>query len=268
MAAVFSVRSRARTLSARSRSERACPALVNVDLAGATEFVSMPTALDGIGFDHPPGRTQRSPLWTAPNSGSATRHSSDRGADLHPSRCCSYMTTTLGGASRPIRSLDPGFLRCGYDPAARSAHDGSASNGWYGIQGDIAGWAGKATTVSRPVGHVSLRSRFSYDRYDRIRSQNICRGSTWRLMPRPGGQQPSSIFAVCSQGSTRATRGCKLAVYKVLEEKLKPDALWIDAGWYPKKTVDRQDLLGAWQPDSLARRRRAQGCAGYMRSGA
>ncbi|MCX7428651.1 MAG: alpha-galactosidase [Planctomycetia bacterium] len=88
---------------------------------------------------------------------------------------------------------------------------------------------------------------------DRIRSQNVWR--RWMLahnLPRPGGKLPPSHLAACSSHQfgemiNADSASQKLFVDRYLEEGLKLDYWWMDAGWYicdgswPK--------VGTWEVD-------------------
>ena len=86
---------------------------------------------------------------------------------------------------------------------------------------------------------------------DRTHAQNIWR--RWMVahnVPRPSGKLPSPMTA----GHFPALEGANekdllLFINRYLEEGLKPDYWWVDAGWYPNKGKDWQDLLGTWEVD-------------------
>jgi alpha-galactosidase len=89
---------------------------------------------------------------------------------------------------------------------------------------------------------------------DRIRSQNLWR--RWMLahnLPRPGGKLPPVQLAACSShqfgemiGANTASQ--KLFIDRYLEEGLKLDYWWMDAGWYWNKTG--WPNTGTWEVDT------------------
>ena len=89
---------------------------------------------------------------------------------------------------------------------------------------------------------------------DRIRSQNIWR--RWMLahnLPRPGGKLPPFQMAACSSHQfgemiNANTENQKLFVDRYLEERLKLDYWWMDAGWYVNKTG--WPNTGTWEVDT------------------
>lgn len=89
---------------------------------------------------------------------------------------------------------------------------------------------------------------------DRLRSQNIWR--RWMLahnLPRPGGKLPTAALAACSSHQfvemcNANTENQKLFVDRYLEEGLKLDYWWMDAGWYPCDTVG-WPKVGTWEVD-------------------
>ena len=89
---------------------------------------------------------------------------------------------------------------------------------------------------------------------DRIRSQNIWR--RWMLahnLPRPGGKLPPFQMAACSSHQfgemiNANTENQKLFVDRYLEERLKLDYWWMDAGWYVNQTG--WPNTGTWEVDT------------------
>jgi alpha-galactosidase len=89
---------------------------------------------------------------------------------------------------------------------------------------------------------------------DRIRSQNLWR--RWMLahnLPRPGGKLPPVELAACSSHQfgemiNANTVNQKLFVDRYLEEGLKLDYWWMDAGWYWNKTG--WPHVGTWEVDT------------------
>ncbi len=89
---------------------------------------------------------------------------------------------------------------------------------------------------------------------DRIRSQNIWR--RWMLahnLPRPGGKLPPVEMAACSSHQFGEmihanTENQELFIRRYLEEKLKLDYWWMDAGWYWNKTG--WPNTGTWEVDT------------------
>ncbi len=91
-------------------------------------------------------------------------------------------------------------------------------------------------------------------RGDRVRSQNLWR--RWMLahnLPRPGGRLPEPILPVyCAQVGTEMAAETeetqKAGMERYVEEGIKLDYWWMDAGWYP---CDGQwSKTGTWEPDS------------------
>lgn len=88
---------------------------------------------------------------------------------------------------------------------------------------------------------------------DWIRAQNIWR--RWMLahnLPRPGGQLPKPSFTPCSSHQyaemTQADEASqKLFIDRYIEEGLKPDYWWMDAGWY--KCDGQWPKTGTWEVD-------------------
>lgn len=89
---------------------------------------------------------------------------------------------------------------------------------------------------------------------DRIRAQNVWR--RWMIahnLPRPGGKLPEPILAAYSGGAYeemyRATEETQLTWFnRYLEEKIKLDYWWMDAGWYPCDPVG-WPKVGTWEVD-------------------
>ena len=89
---------------------------------------------------------------------------------------------------------------------------------------------------------------------DRIRSQNIWR--RWMLahsMPKPGGKLPPVELAACSSHQfgemiNANTESQKLFIDRYLEEGLKLDYWWMDAGWYWNKSG--WPNVGTWEVDT------------------
>lgn len=90
---------------------------------------------------------------------------------------------------------------------------------------------------------------------DRTTSQNMWR--RWMIahnVPRQRGVLPKSILEAASSSffaemvhADDASQ--KLFISRYLEEGIKLDYWWMDAGWYPNKGHDWQDLLGTWEVD-------------------
>ena len=89
---------------------------------------------------------------------------------------------------------------------------------------------------------------------DRVRSQNVWR--RWMLahnLPRPGGKLPPVQLAACSSHQfgemiQADTKSQKLFIDRYLEEGLKLDYWWMDAGWYWYKTG--WGNTGTWEVDT------------------
>ena len=89
---------------------------------------------------------------------------------------------------------------------------------------------------------------------DRVRSQNVWR--RWMLahnLPRPGGKLPPVQLAACSSHQfgemiQADTKSQKLFIDRYLEEGLKLDYWWMDAGWYWNKTG--WGNTGTWEVDT------------------
>jgi len=90
-------------------------------------------------------------------------------------------------------------------------------------------------------------------RGDRVRSQNIWR--RWMMahgMPKPGGELPPPQFVASSSRAYEEMIGANEAnqimhIDRYLEEKLKIDYWWMDAGWYVQQHGWPQ--VGTWQID-------------------
>jgi alpha-galactosidase len=88
---------------------------------------------------------------------------------------------------------------------------------------------------------------------DWIRSQNLWR--RWMIahnLPRPGGQLPQPIFTPCSSHQyaemTKADEASqKMFIDRYIEEGMKPDYWWMDAGWY--KCDGNWPKTGTWEVD-------------------
>ena len=89
---------------------------------------------------------------------------------------------------------------------------------------------------------------------DWIRSQNIWR--RWMIahnMPRPGGKLPAPMLLAYSGGAYqemyKATEETQLMWFnRYLEEKIKLDYWWMDAGWYQCDPVG-WPKVGTWEVD-------------------
>jgi alpha-galactosidase len=90
-------------------------------------------------------------------------------------------------------------------------------------------------------------------RGDWIRAQNIWR--RWMVahnVPRPGGNLPTPFFCPCSSHQyaemTQADEASqKMFIDRYIEEGLKPDYWWMDAGWY--KCDGSWPKTGTWEVD-------------------
>ena len=88
-----------------------------------------------------------------------------------------------------------------------------------------------------------------------VRSQNMWR--SWMLkhnLPRPGGKLPPVELAACSSHQfgemcNANTESQKFFVDRYLEEGLKLDYWWMDAGWYPCDPVG-WPKTGTWEVDT------------------
>ncbi len=92
---------------------------------------------------------------------------------------------------------------------------------------------------------------------DWLKGQNIWRRWMWaHNLPRPNGEmlQPFTA-AFCGYyfpDLTITANGEKQAIDRYAEERLLPDAWWVDAGWYKKTDPDGNDswtITGTWEPD-------------------
>lgn len=89
---------------------------------------------------------------------------------------------------------------------------------------------------------------------DRVRAQNVWR--RWMLahnLPRPGGKLPPIQIAACSSHQfgemiNADSESQKLFIDRYLEEGLKLDYWWMDAGWYWNK--DGWGNTGTWEVDT------------------
>jgi len=89
---------------------------------------------------------------------------------------------------------------------------------------------------------------------DRVRSQNVWR--RWMLahnLPRPGGKLPPVQMAACSSHQFGEmihadSESQKFFIDRYLEEGLKLDYWWMDAGWYWNKTG--WPNVGTWEVDT------------------
>ncbi|MDP4268562.1 MAG: alpha-galactosidase [Bacteroidota bacterium] len=73
-------------------------------------------------------------------------------------------------------------------------------------------------------------------------------------LPRPGGKLPEPILEAASSAyfaeMFHATDKDEIEfIDRFLEEGIKLDYWWMDAGWYPNKGGSWQDFLGTWVPD-------------------
>ena len=90
---------------------------------------------------------------------------------------------------------------------------------------------------------------------DREEAQNMFRGWMYdHNLPRPGGKLPEPILEAASSSffaeMFRATDRDQMEfIDRYLEEDVRLDYWWMDAGWYPNKGGTWQDLLGSWWPD-------------------
>jgi alpha-galactosidase len=89
---------------------------------------------------------------------------------------------------------------------------------------------------------------------DWIRSQNIWR--RWMVahnVPRPGGKLPPIQHTPCSSHQFEemyrtTTKDQMFFIDRYIEEGVKPDYWWMDAGWYPCDPVG-WPKTGTWEPD-------------------
>ena len=90
---------------------------------------------------------------------------------------------------------------------------------------------------------------------DWIRSQNVWR--RWMLahnLPRPGGKLPPPQLTACSSQQFAEmykadAASQKLFIDRWIEERMKPDYWWMDAGWYPCDPVGWWKT-GTWEVDA------------------
>jgi alpha-galactosidase len=90
---------------------------------------------------------------------------------------------------------------------------------------------------------------------DRLHAQNVWR--RWMLahnLPRPGGKLPPVELAACSSHQfgemiNANTQNQKFFVDRYLQEGLKLDYWWMDAGWYWNRNGNWSDL-GTWEVDT------------------
>ena len=73
-------------------------------------------------------------------------------------------------------------------------------------------------------------------------------------LPRVKGELPGKMLEAASSAyfaeMTNATTKDQIEfIDRYLEEEIKLDYWWMDAGWYPNKGGSWQDLLGTWYPD-------------------
>lgn len=86
-------------------------------------------------------------------------------------------------------------------------------------------------------------------------AQNMWRGWMYdHNLPRPGGRLPEPILEAASSAyfaeMFHATDKDQMEfIDRYLEEGVKLDYWWMDAGWYPNRGGSWQDLLGTWYPD-------------------
>jgi alpha-galactosidase len=139
----------------------------------------------------------------------------------------------------------------------------------------VVGWPGQwGATFSRDAGtglrvragqertHFKLRPGeearsplivLQFYRGDWIRAQNVWR--RWMMahnMPRPGGQLPPPMMPAASSNQTNEMQNANEANQKAfvdgyLDNGVKIDFWWMDAGWYPFK--DGWWNTGTWEPD-------------------
>ncbi len=91
-------------------------------------------------------------------------------------------------------------------------------------------------------------------RGDRMRSQNMWR--RWMMacnMPRPGGKLPPPMLPAYTgrwfEELAKATTETQIGfIDRYLEEGIKPDYWWMDAGWYP--CGEGWWNTGTWEPDA------------------
>jgi alpha-galactosidase len=90
---------------------------------------------------------------------------------------------------------------------------------------------------------------------DRLRAHNLWRA--WMVahnVPRPGGRLPPPLLTASSSGQfncmVRADAACqKLFIDRYLEEGIRLDYWWMDAGWYPCDPVG-WPKTGTWEVDT------------------
>lgn len=88
-----------------------------------------------------------------------------------------------------------------------------------------------------------------------IRGQNLWR--KWMFAhnyPRPGGKTIEPILSLCSglhfEGLMTNAEGEIQFIQRAIEEKMKPDYWWQDAGWYPCAGAG-WPKVGTWRPDPV-----------------
>jgi alpha-galactosidase len=89
---------------------------------------------------------------------------------------------------------------------------------------------------------------------DRLRAQNVWRH--WMIahnLPRPGGKLPPPLLTPCSSHQfgemiNANEENQKFFIDRYIEEGLKPDYWWMDAGWYVNKTG--WPNTGTWEVDT------------------
>lgn len=179
----------------------------------------------------------------------------------------------------PLESpLGPGVTkRIGAAGGRPTNSDWSYFNLQFGSQGAIiaVGWPGQwAAEFARDDAHgIRIRAGQELTRFkllpgeevrtplivlqywtgDRVRAQNIWR--RWMMahsMPKPGGKLPPPQFVASSSRAYEEMIGANEAnqimhIDRYLEEGLKIDYWWMDAGWYIQKTGWPQ--VGTWEVD-------------------
>ena len=82
---------------------------------------------------------------------------------------------------------------------------------------------------------------------DVVRSQNLWR--RWMFahnIPRPGGKLPQPFTSIC-MGLQQSEAGEIKNIHSYIDNGVKQDYWWMDAGWYP--CDGNWGKTGTWEPD-------------------
>lgn len=172
----------------------------------------------------------------------------------------SGQTIRLGGAGGRPSNTDWPYFNLAFDGGGRLM--GVGWPGQWMAQFVREGERGLRLRIGQERTHLKLlpgetirtpRLVLQFWRKDRIRAHNLWR--RWMIkynMPKPGGRLPPPQFVASSSRAYEEMIHANeenqiMHIRRYLEEGLKPDYWWMDAGWYPQQQGWPQ--VGTWEVD-------------------